>query len=166
MIQKRVLIAVLTGLIFLVSCNGEKSVKKEEGKTVILKEYFGLASFEEEGRNFLVIKDRKAYKAFIERIPKKLVTKGPRRTEDSKDPLLKKPEIDFDNYLMVAVVSDDWYAEITFHKIQRRGKDLIAEYSIRYPEEIYQKPLGIGTYRAMVLEKVPGEVIFQAPENL
>lgn len=109
----------------------------------------------------LVIRDQKAYDAFIGQIPAKEVSKT-NPAPDSKDPLLKKPEIDFKKHmLLVAVRGENMYCAVKVQRVASvDGKLKAFVEHPKMPEHAHMLayPYGVGTYHAVLVAAREGDV--------
>ena len=102
-----------------------------------------------------VIRDREAFLSFIESIPKtQILPTNP--APPSNNPLLKKPEVDFANKMvLVATRSENMHVEVRFGEISRKGNTLTVE--VIYPPvgdtAMEQSQLGIGTFVAVLVDR-------------
>ncbi|HOJ64088.1 MAG TPA: hypothetical protein PLE45_06675 [Spirochaetota bacterium] len=133
----------------------------------IINEYFGV--IETDDYEFIyeiytdkfIIKNEIDFLNFIEKIPKKRVTKGFRKYEDSTDPLLKKPEIDFKKNMVLSIVTRNWLHYPKIERIEKGDNETIVFYSVSKPEQIHQTPMGIGAYTLVVIPKLDGNIVFK-----
>lgn len=118
----------------------------------------------------VVIRDAAALADFVEGIPKKIVTKGPRKHEDSKDPLLAGPSFDWDEEMIIAGVCHSFYCQYTFKGWRMDGDVLVVEATGGESEEsmMYaQRPINpgggdaVGHYTAIVVPRNDAEVRFE-----
>ncbi len=117
-----------------------------------------------------VIRDQKAFDAFVDGIPKKIVTKGPRKHEDSKDPLLAGPSFDWDTEMVIAGVCHSFYCVYDFKGWRMDGEEMVVVARGGEPDEAAryaQRPINpgggdsVGHYTAIVVPRREGEVRFE-----
>ena len=114
------------------------------------------------GPTELIIKTQADYEAFVGKIPKRTITKtNPSPT--SKDPLLKKPPIDFGKHMMLAAIRpDSMYVSPKFESLIV-DKDTL-RVNILDPDlgetRFLNQMQGIGTYLAVVVPKHADPVKF------
>ena len=102
----------------------------------------------------IVVQDERQYEAFVARIPTKQISKT-RPALPSSDPLLKKPEIDFTKYTLLAVSRLSMSRPII--KSVRTDQNKV-HVGVEYPKEFpAARPLNIGTYIAVLIPKTKGE---------
>jgi hypothetical protein len=109
-----------------------------------------------------IIKTQAEYDGFVAKIPKRTISKT-NPSPPSKDPLLKKPPIDFGKHMMlVAIRSESMYVTSRFESLVSTKNSLIVH--VLDPdlgETIFLNQMeGIGTYRAVVVPKHEGTVKF------
>ena len=114
------------------------------------------------GPTELIIKTQADYEAFVGKIPKRTITKT-NPAPPSKDPLLKKPPIDFTKHMMlVAIRPDSMYVFPQFESFVA-DKDALRVH-ILDPDlgetRFLNQMQGIGTYRAVVVPKRKGSIQF------
>ena len=117
---------------------------------------------EVKGPNEHIIKTDAEYEAFLRKIPKRTISKT-NPVPPSKDPLLKKPPIDFGKHMMlVAIRSDSMY-------VTPKLESVVAEKNVLFVhildpdlgETIYLNQMqGVGTYLAVVVPKHKGPIKF------
>ena len=97
-----------------------------------------------------VVRDAKAYARFLERIPKKQISRT-RPAPPNSDPLLKRPPIDFTKHTLLAV-SRPAMTRAVFTKITSSKLEILV--TVEFPrEEIAARPIHIGTYTAVLIPK-------------
>ena len=114
------------------------------------------------GPTEMIIKTQAQYEAFVGKIPKRTISKT-NPAPPSKDPLLKKPAIDFSKYVMlVAVRPDSMYVTPQIESVVA-GKDALLVH-ILDPDlgetRFLNQMQGIGTYLAVVVPKHKGPIQF------
>ncbi|MDE2714505.1 MAG: hypothetical protein OSB74_09105 [Verrucomicrobiota bacterium] len=98
-----------------------------------------------------VVRDAKAYARFLERIPKKQISRT-RPAPPNSDPLLKRPPIDFTKHTLLAV-SRPAMTRAVFTKITSAKLEILV--TVEFPrEEIAARPIHIGTYTAVLIPKI------------
>ena len=145
--------------------------KKNAGtKVPVVVSYRGLIYAMSYDRNFRevkgptehIIKTDAEYEAFLRKIPKRTITKT-NPPPPSKDPLLKKPPIDFGKHMMlVAVRANSMYVTPQIESIVA-GEDglLFHILDIDLGETRFLNQMqGIGTYLAVVVPKHKGSIQF------
>jgi hypothetical protein len=111
----------------------------------------------------LVVRTKAAYAAFVDTIPAhRIQMRQP--APPSEDPLLKRPDIDFNTHMLLVVRVDGLYANPTFVKLTREGADLLVDTASNIEPNAYEmaQPYGIGTYIAALVDRVDGEVRFDS----
>ena len=110
----------------------------------------------------MIIKTQADYEAFLRKIPKRTISKT-NPSPPSKDPLLKKPPIDFGKHMMlVALRANSMYISPKLESVVA-GKDALLVH-ILDPDlgetRFLNQMQGIGTYLAVVLPKHAGPIKF------
>ena len=145
--------------------------KKNAGtKVPVVVSYRGLIYAMSYDRNFRevkgptehIIKTDAEYEAFLRKIPKRTITKT-NPPPPSKDPLLKKPPIDFGKHMMlVAIRPDSMYVTPQIESAVASKDGLLVH--ILDPDlgetRFLNQMQGIGTYLAVVVPKHKGSVKF------
>jgi len=99
----------------------------------------------------LVVNDAKAYAKFLDRIPKKQISRT-RPAPPNTDPLLKRPPIDFGKHTLLVITRSSMTRPV-FKKVEETKSRL--KITIIYPrEQISARPIHIGTYTAVLVPKV------------
>ena len=120
--------------------------------------------------NSTVIRDARGLKSFVDGIPEKIVTKGPRKHEDSKDPLLAGPSFDWDEEMILAGVCHSFYCVYEFQGFRMDGEVMVVVGTGGEPDEqarYAQRPINpgggdaVGHYTAIVVPRADGEVRFE-----
>ena len=114
------------------------------------------------GPTEMIIKTDAEYEAFLRKIPKRTITKT-NPPPPSKDPLLKKPPIDFGKHMMlVAVRANSMYVTPQFESAVASKDGLLVH--ILDPDlgetRFLNQMQGIGTYLAVVVPKHKGSIQF------
>ncbi len=114
------------------------------------------------GPTEMIIKTQADYEAFVAKIPKRTITKT-NPAPPSKDPLLKKPPIDFSKHIMlVAIRPDSMYVSPQLESVVA-GKDTLLVH-ILDPDlgetRFLNQMQGIGTYLAVLVPKHKGPIQF------
>jgi len=160
-------------IVAIVSCNSSETKKTQERFTIKSEKiYHGLIwgdkrSDKKLGLNWnfgtLVIRNRDAFDTFIKRIPKSIPSKGPRRANENKDPLLSDPKIDFSKKMMLVGSADNWYTRLLLKNIYGYNGAIYMGYRIIETEGTYlgQRPLGLGRYLAVVIPRSKKTVMFK-----
>ena len=98
-----------------------------------------------------VVRDAKAYARFLDRIPKKQISRT-RPAPPNSDPLLKRPPIDFTKHTLLTV-SRPAMTRAVFTKITSAKLEILV--TVEFPrEEIAARPIHIGTYTAVLIPKI------------
>ncbi|MGM0556412.1 MAG: hypothetical protein ACQEVA_08555 [Myxococcota bacterium] len=111
----------------------------------------------------VVVDNQIAYKAFVERLPEKKVTKR-YPAPDSDDRLLQMPSIDFEEQMLVVAVCPTFYCAIEFVGIRDDCDRRILVVSLPGEgenSEYYARPAGIGNYRALRVPRGEGPFEFE-----
>ena len=114
------------------------------------------------GPTEMIIKTQAQYETFVGKIPKRTISKT-NPSPPSKDPLLKKPPIDFSKHMMlVAVRANSMYVTPQIESVVA-GKDAllvnILDSDLGETRFLNQMQ-GIGTYLAVVVPKHKGSIQF------
>jgi Tol biopolymer transport system component len=114
------------------------------------------------GPTEMIIKTQADYESFVAKIPKRTISKT-NPAPPSKDPLLKKPPIDFGKHMMlVAVRADSMYINPKLEFVVAEKNALIVR--ILDPDlgdtRFANQMQGIGTYLAVVVPKRKGPIQF------
>ena len=114
------------------------------------------------GPTEMIIQTQAQYEAFVGKIPKRTISKT-NPSPPSKDPLLKKPPIDFSKHMMlVAVRANSMYVTPKLESVVV-GKDTLLVH-ILDPDlgetRFLNQMQGIGTYLAVVVRKHKGPIQF------
>ncbi|MDE0577017.1 MAG: hypothetical protein OSB39_08735 [Opitutales bacterium] len=114
------------------------------------------------GPTEMIIKTQAQYEAFVGKIPKRTISKT-NPSPPSKDPLLKKPPIDFGKHMMlVAVRPDSMYVTPKLESVVADKDALLVH--ILDPDlgetRFLNQMQGIGTYLAVVVPKHKGPIQF------
>ena len=109
-----------------------------------------------------IIKTQAEYDAFVGKIPKRTISKT-NPSPPSKDPLLKKPAIDFGKHMMlVAIRPDSMYVTPKLESVVAEKNTLLVH--ILDPDlgetRFLNQMEGIGTYLAVVVPKHAGSIKF------
>ena len=114
------------------------------------------------GPTEMIIKTQAQYEAFVAKIPKRTISKT-NPAPPSKDPLLKKPPIDFSKHMMlVAIRSDSMYVTPQFESVVA-GEDALLVHILDSDlgeTRFLNQMQGIGTYLAVVVPKHTGPIRF------
>ena len=114
------------------------------------------------GPTEMIIRTDAEYEAFLRKIPKRTISKT-NPVPPSKDPLLKKPPIDFGKHMMlVAVRANSMYVTPQFESVVAGKHGLLVH--ILDPDlgetRFLNQMQGIGTYVAVVVPKHMGSIKF------
>lgn len=109
-----------------------------------------------------VLRDQASYEAFIKRIPTKRVTKR-RPAPPSDDPLLKRPAVDFGKQMVIVFDRDDMYVGPQIVRVVAKGSGAVVKVVLPDPGKsaMMARVMDVGTYHAVVVPKVSGEVSFE-----
>lgn len=169
-IHRLLILFYIFSFIPLSACARAGSQKNDGTKVSIRTTWRGLVRGQKKGSptgpwdfSPLVIRNRTQYAAFVVRIPRRRVTKGPRRKEKSNDPLLKKPAIDFTRHMLLVVMDGNWYNKLAVMDMNRSGSKLQVRYRVTQTRGslMGQRPLGTGVYLACLVPRVRGRVTFK-----
>jgi len=130
----------------------------------ILKSYDGVCHVSSEGlQQNSIITSNSEYYSFIKTIPRYEIGMGD--MPKSKDPLLKKPRINFKKNMMIVIVNPDFfkYTGLKFINVIKTGDDAVINYILKERTEAYnmQWPYGVSYYEAIVVEKIKGKIEFR-----
>jgi hypothetical protein len=114
------------------------------------------------GPTEMIVKTQADYEAFVAKIPKRQITKT-NPAPPSKDPLLKKPAIDFGKHMMlVAIRANSMYVTPQFESVVAEKETLLVH--ILNPDlgetRFLNQMQGIVTYLAVVVPKRRGPIQF------
>lgn len=102
-----------------------------------------------------VIRDVTAYEKFLNRIPKKQISRT-RPAPPNKDPLLKQPKVDFTKHSLLLVERPSLTSPI-FRKLERAPKETVV--TVTFPRnQPLARPIHIGCYAALLVPKIDGRV--------
>lgn len=108
-----------------------------------------------------VIKDEQSFHRFIARIPEKVMAFVP-SPPPSKDRLLQCPKIDFDNHMVLVIISHELNCfidlDIVAIELTSKAMKVLCRYS--EPGPIVSKAIDYGAYCAVVIRRFDGEVVF------
>ncbi len=148
----------------------QQTERKAGAKVSVVASYHGRIRATGFDRNFnkvtgptqMIIRTDAEYEAFLRKIPKRTISKT-NPAPPSKDPLLKKPPIDFGKHMMlVAVRANSMYVTPQFESAVA-GKDGLFVH-ILDPDlgetRFLNQMQGIGTYLAVVVPKHKGPIKF------
>lgn len=112
-------------------------------------------------REALVVRDRSAFDAFVDRIPEHRLQKR-QPAPPSDDPLLDRPPVDFERRTMVVLIRGDTpWGTIEVKSLHREG-DRVRVHREHPPlpdEGPLAQPMGIGTYVALVVDRFDGPLL-------
>jgi hypothetical protein len=171
--NKGIIIMLIIALCILGSST---ACSKETGGVKIITTYSGMAAFGYDPFNDttivspppLIIKNRDEYENFISMIPEYEMTPvSPAPPND--DPLLKKPEINFDTQMMLVIFSHDvnLFIPLKIEKVEIIDDTMIVStwYETPDPDEIVSKIVDYGLYYAVVINSFDGEIVFREQET-
>jgi hypothetical protein len=94
------------------------------------------------------VHDTKSYTRFLSRIPSKQISRT-RPAPPNKDPLLKKPVIDFTKNTLLTIDRSAMVRPV-FKRIIEHEKEVVV--SVEFPREFpAARPIDIGTYTAILI---------------
>ena len=104
-----------------------------------------------------VIRDSESFSSFVDRIPK---TVGNRRPND--DELLRCPDIDFEQHMVLAITSHDAnrFIDVEIQGVEQSPEMLRVLCHCSEPGPLTQKVISFGQYCAVVVRRIEGEVVF------
>ncbi len=115
-----------------------------------------------------VIRDQAGYDALVATIPKfRVQMKQP--APPNKDPLLKKPKIDFTRHmLVVALRRNMYYGPKITRVLLARGRELIVDILYESPERIHglASRADVGRYEAVVVPRTDEKPIFRVEKRV
>ena len=113
------------------------------------------------GPTEMIIKTQAQYEAFVGKIPKRTISKT-NPAPPSKDPLLKKPAIDFGKHMMlVAIRANSMYVTPQIESVVAGDALLVHILDPDLGETRFLNQMqGIGTYLAVVVPKHKGPIQF------
>ena len=97
-----------------------------------------------------VVRDAKAYAIVLDLIPRKQISRT-RPAPPNKDPLLKKPPIDFAKHTLL-YISRPSMSRPVFKKIIKGKKEVVVTVEFRRAE-IVARPVNVGTYSAVLIPR-------------
>lgn len=107
-----------------------------------------------------VIRDQAGYQAFVDSIPE-LVIQMKQPSPPSDDPLLTRPDIDFGANMLLVATRSDMYNGPIIAEIIATGDDLAVKVTLPGKGDLRMASRAdVGTYHAVVIPAVPGEVKF------
>lgn len=107
-----------------------------------------------------IIKSAEDFTDFIKNIPEQLLRKKPPYPENT-DPILKKPDIDFNEYMLIAIIRNYMHNPPEITEIKNQDGKIYIYYKL--PKiDAFQAAGGWGTYNAVVIKK--GEYDFVLKE--
>ena len=107
-----------------------------------------------------IIKSGEDLTDFIKNIPEQLPRKAPPYPENT-DPILKKPDIDFNEYMLITIIRNYMHNPPEITEIKNQDGETYVYYKL--PEiDTFQAAGGWGTYSAVVIKK--GEYDFVLKE--
>ena len=108
-----------------------------------------------------VIRDDQSFHRFIAGIPQKLMIFGP-SPPPSNDPLLQRPNIDFDKHMVLVIISHEpnrfIHLDIVGIELTSNAMEVSCHYS--EPGPVVPKIISVGAYCAVVTRRFDGEVVF------
>ncbi|HOP64138.1 MAG TPA: hypothetical protein PK358_08470 [Spirochaetota bacterium] len=155
---------IFTTILFCLNLFAGGPVDEEDSVQLeVIKEYNGYCRLAPDAlTQNIVIRSKSRYYSFIKRIPKYEIGMGD--MPKSKDPLLKKPKIDFNKYMLVVVINPDYlkYEGLSILSIIRTGDYVDVNYTFNkiFENHAQQWPLGVSNYKAVLVDKVTGNVEF------
>jgi hypothetical protein len=108
-----------------------------------------------------VIRDEQGFHRFIARIPEKIMNFVP-SPPPSKDPLLQRPNIDFDKHMVLVIISHEpnCFIDLDIVRIELASKAMKVFCHYSEPGPVVQKIISYGAYCAVVTRRFDGEVVF------
>jgi hypothetical protein len=108
-----------------------------------------------------VIRDKGSLDDFIDRVPRTKMQHVP-RPEPNDDPILQRPEIDFGNYMLLAIVSHDpnRFVELDIERVELMSGTMRVLCHYSEPGPVGEKIVSYGCYCAVIVRRVDGEVVF------
>lgn len=112
-----------------------------------------------DGHGWQLIRSQQDFDKFIERVPRERLQKR-QPAPPSGDPILEHPQVDFQEYSLVAVWSHNWAIVPRIDSSNLEGNDLKVELVYHTPKDYrnYQAPNNHGRYLVMQVPKVSGEL--------
>lgn len=108
-----------------------------------------------------VIRDRASLHRFIDRVPRTKMQHVP-HPEPSDDPILERPEIDFERHMLLAIVSHEpnRFVELDLEGVENVSETqrVLCHYS--EPGPVCQKIISYGRYCAIIVGRFDGDVVF------
>jgi hypothetical protein len=112
-----------------------------------------------------VIRDQSGLDAFIDRVPKTKMQCVP-HPEPSDDPILERPDVDFEKHMLVAIVSHDpnRFVEVDIKRVELMPGTMRVRCGVQ-PRPVQQKVISYGCYCAVILDRFDGDVVFARDET-
>ena len=161
--MKRINLQLFFWLLFLSILSnldaGEVKPTKTYGGIIYITRSFSLNGAKPKRESpLIVVQDLKGYGKFLKRIPTKQISRI-RPAPPNKDPLLKKPKIDFSKHTLIAVTRPSMTSPV-IGSIKTNNKRV--EVDVNFPRELpAAHPINIGTYTAILIPKTVGKFLIR-----
>lgn len=118
-------------------------------------------------RGWAVLRNQTEFNRFVERIPKWRMQKL-QPAPLNPDPILQKPEVDFEDHVLLVVWSDNIHIIPRILKCERAGRDLQVEVAFQTPPDYrsYEAPYYHGRYLLLELDRFDGEMTLLPRETV
>jgi hypothetical protein len=108
-----------------------------------------------------VIRDEQTFHRFIAYIPDKVMDFVP-SPPPSNDPLLQRPKIDFDKYMVLVIISHEpnCFIDLDIVGIELTSKAMKVLCRYSDPGPVVPKAISYGAYCAVVTRRFDGDIVF------
>lgn len=105
------------------------------------------------------IRDKSSLDAFIDRVPKTQMQHVPQPAPND-DPILQRPDVDFEKHMLLAVVSHDpnRFVEVDIARVELMSGTLRVLCDF-HPQPVEQKIISYGSYCAVIVNRFDGDVV-------
>ena len=113
-----------------------------------------------------VIRDKDGFGHFVDRVPKRKMQCVP-DPEASNDPILQRPEIDFETHMLLAIVSHEpnRFIALDIEGVELTEGSMRVLYDFAEPGPLESKVIAYGCYCAVVVPRFDGEIVFARREK-
>ena len=108
-----------------------------------------------------VLRDKGSLDDFIDRVPRTKMQHVP-RPEPNDDPILERPEIDFGNQMLLAIISHEpnRFVDLDIERVELMSGTMRVFCHYSEPGPVRQKIVSYGCYCAVIVRRFDGEVVF------
>lgn len=112
-------------------------------------------------REECVIKDEESFLRFVARIPEKVMDFVP-SPKPSSDPLLRRPKVDFDQNMILVIISHEpnCFIDLDIEKVEVTSNRMHVHCVYAAPGPVVQKVINCGAYCAVAVPLFDGEIEF------